>query len=39
MAWPGSAFTGPQNANTAFTFIVPLYAKSWLDGITSRVSL
>lgn len=31
-------FTGPQNANTAFSAIVPYYARSFLDGILSIAS-
>jgi hypothetical protein len=33
-----NSFTGPQNANTAFTAIVPYYIRSFLDGILSIAS-
>lgn len=33
-----TTFTGPQNANTAFTALVPYYARSFLDGILSIAS-
>ncbi len=37
--WPASAFTGPQNANTGITLIVPLYLRCYLDGVLSIASL
>lgn len=36
---PNSAFSGPQNANTGITLIVPVYVRSFLDGILSLASL
>lgn len=37
--FPTNGFTGPQNANTAFALTIPVYVRSYLDGVLSLASL
>ena len=37
--FPGISATGPQNGGTALTLLIPIYIRSFLDGILSLASL